>query len=110
MLGKERVSLKERFRAREAKEQEVFKHRELFIENVRTHVLSVLVAQGFEVVPRPPADQDFPLGRLTRFREHGVVDLAEIQFLSHATACLSDQCMRGSERGDNDSHGIAECQ
>jgi hypothetical protein len=67
----------------------------MLIESLRTHLLPVLIKQGFEVAPavhRDPANRAFALsfpswGRLIRHRAPGV-DLIEIQFAPRRRAAF----------------------
>ncbi len=71
--------------------------RNWLIQSLRTHLLSVLIEQGFAVAPAVapghsgPVDRELvlalPLGRLVRHRERGV-DLIEIDFRTYRRAAF----------------------
>jgi hypothetical protein len=69
--------------------------RDWLIQSLRTHLLPVLIKQGFEAAPpvhRGPVDREVVLGfpswgRLIRARESGV-DLIEIQFARYRRAAF----------------------
>ena len=86
---KKRTSLRDKYKS--AKQR-----REWLTQSVRTHLLPVLIKQGFEVAPPrelpEPIDRDIvrcfpPWGQLMRRREL-VVDLMEIQFASYGRAAF----------------------
>lgn len=85
-----RMTSRHRLRASEVKE-----HRDWLIQSVRTHLLPVLIEQGFAVAPlvhRDPVDREYELsfpswGRLIRIRGSGV-DLVEIQLATYRRAAF----------------------
>jgi hypothetical protein len=89
------MTFKNELRARKAKEREAKRRKDLLEESVRTHLLPVLVQQGFAVAPlaqRGPVDRKwvgtFPFGQLRRTRTDGGVDLVEIQFMTYGRAAF----------------------
>lgn len=89
------MTLKHDLQTRRAKERKLGKHRDLLLQSVRTHILSVFVQQGYAVaqlvrtspVDRKSADA-FPFGVLRRNRPDGGVDLVEIQFMTYQRAAF----------------------
>ena len=66
-----------------AKERKLRQHRKLLLECVRTHILPLLMKQGFILTPlalSDPVDREFaatlPFGLLRRMRPDGGVDHA----------------------------------
>lgn len=85
-----RMTSKDRLQARRTKEDKLRRHRDLQLESVRTHIVPVLIQQGFVVTPRisrGPVDRKsldiFPFGEMRRARDDGGVDLVEIQFKTY---------------------------
>jgi hypothetical protein len=89
------MSLKDKLKARRAKEDKLRKRTDLLRESVRTHILPVFIQQGFAVIPRirnGPVDRKsvdiFPFGEMRRARPDGGVDLVEIQFMTYSRAAF----------------------
>lgn len=87
------MTLNDKHPARRANQHKLRKHRDLLLESVRTHILPILIQQGFAVTPRVhrgPADRNsvdtFPFELLRRARPDGGVDLVEIQFMTYQRA------------------------
>jgi hypothetical protein len=86
----ERMTAKDKVRARRAQEAKTRTHRQFLLESVRTHILPVLLQQGFAVAPghsSGPVDRKsvgvLPFGLLRRARPDGGLDLVEIQFMTY---------------------------
>src|SRR5207245_9340537 len=88
--------LRNRLRARRAREREAKRRKDVLVESVRTHLLPALIERGFAVAPRrePRGQVDrkcvdiFPLGEMRRARSDGGVDLVEIQFKTYQRAAF----------------------
>ena len=75
--------------------KDVSQTRSWLVESLRTHLLPLLMQQGFALAPlagHGPADREFvqslPFGRLRRIREGGAVDLVEIEFARYRRAAF----------------------
>src|SRR5258708_12541935 len=90
------MRLRDKLKARRAREQKLRKHRELLIESVRRHVLPAIIQQGFTVAPRRvqqgPVDRKsvgiYPFEQMQRARPDGGVDLVGIQFMTYQRAAF----------------------